>query len=241
MSKPEKHLFRFKKFDVDQRGCIMKLNTDGVLLGALAEAEKPQTILDIGTGTGVIALMLAQRFATAKIDAVEVDEEAAVTATSNFNNSPFADKLTAYAMGFADFFKINPENKYDLIISNPPFYIDALASPSAVKNLAKHAGAGFFEELISVSLQHLSPGGILWLVLPVNTAALVKSIAAQRGLHLQKNITLHSFKTDAAHREILSFGVQQLALKQQQFVIYNAPKVYSEQYQRALANFFIVF
>jgi tRNA1Val (adenine37-N6)-methyltransferase len=82
-------IFKFKQFDVNQSGCAMKINTDGVLLGALAEANNPQSIVDIGTGTGVIALMLAQRFAVAHIDAVEIDEDAAETASGNFEHSPF--------------------------------------------------------------------------------------------------------------------------------------------------------
>src|ERR1700750_1450773 len=101
-------IFKFKQFDIDQSGCAMKINTDGVLLGALADADKSQSILDIGTGTGVIALMLAQRFADAKIDAVEIDQSAAETAGRNFQNSSFADRLTLYPSGFAEFFNRNP-------------------------------------------------------------------------------------------------------------------------------------
>ena len=86
-------IFQFKQFSVDQTGCAMKINTDGVLLGALANADSPASILDIGTGTGVIALMLAQRFGSAQIDAVEIDEPAAQTAKQNFKNSPFEESL----------------------------------------------------------------------------------------------------------------------------------------------------
>src|ERR1700761_5120599 len=107
-------MFHFKKFTVDQSGCAMKINTDGVLLGALAEADQPKTILDIGTGTGVIALMLAQRFADAQIDAVEIDPMAAQTAGSNFINSPYAERLNIYPVGFEQFFEQNPDKKYDL-------------------------------------------------------------------------------------------------------------------------------
>src|SRR5437879_3258817 len=113
-------MFRFKQFNVDQSGCAMKINTDGVLLGALAEADQPENILDIGTGTGVIALMTAQRFENARIDAVEIDQSAAETARRNFSNSPFAERMNLYSMGFEQFFESNPDKKYDLIVSNPP-------------------------------------------------------------------------------------------------------------------------
>src|SRR3569832_358514 len=118
--------FHFKQFNVDQTGCAMKINTDGVLLGALADANSPKTILDIGTGTGVIALMLAQRFTRAKIDAVEIDEQATETAVRNFADSPLAERLTVYPFGFVDFFDKYPGRRYDLIVSNPPFYINSL-------------------------------------------------------------------------------------------------------------------
>ncbi len=146
-------MFQFKQFTVDQSGCAMKINTDGVLLGAIADAENPGTILDIGTGTGVIALMLAQRFITAKVDAVEIDSDAAQTAERNFKNSPFADRLTVYALGFESFFDQFPGKKYDLIISNPPFYIDSLKSPGAKKALAKHTDIDFFEKVIKGNFQ----------------------------------------------------------------------------------------
>ncbi|HEY9195314.1 MAG TPA: methyltransferase [Mucilaginibacter sp.] len=199
-------MFRFKQFSVDQTGCAMKINTGGVLLGAIAGEGKPSNILDIGTGTGVIAMMLAQRFTGAKIDAVEINEQAAATAKSNFSNSPFENRLTLYTTGFEQFFEDHPEKRYDLIVSNPPFYINSLQSPEIKTNLAKHAADGFFEKLISIVAMQLAEQGNCWLILPVDTADLVKNLAIQHKLHLQKIITIHSFKDDAAHREILAFG-----------------------------------
>jgi tRNA1Val (adenine37-N6)-methyltransferase len=108
-------VFQFKQFSVDQTGCAMKINTDGVLLGALSEANDPRSILDIGTGTGVIALMLAQRFTSAQINAVEIDTFAAQTAGENFENSPFADRMNIFPTDFQSFFKDNPSKKYDFI------------------------------------------------------------------------------------------------------------------------------
>jgi len=188
----------------------MKINTDGVLIGALLDAENPDNILDIGTGTGVIALMLAQRFGGATINAVEIDESAAQTAQANFSNSPFADRLRVYAKGFVQYFDADPR-KYDLVVSNPPFYINSLASPGAGKNLAKHANAGFFEALIKVIPTRLSTKGAFWLILPLPTAQLLK------------------------------FGLQQTNITQTEFVIYIEPKQYSGQYRIALQDFFTIF
>src|ERR1700712_4799166 len=110
-------MFQFKQFSVDQTGCAMKINTDGVLLGALAAADRPKNVLDIGTGTGVIALMLAQRFTEAHIDAVEIDETAAKTAQNNFKNAVFSDKLSVFWADFSTLLAENASKKYDLIVS----------------------------------------------------------------------------------------------------------------------------
>ena len=136
-------VFHFKEFSVDQADCAMKINTDGVLAGALSENEDPRFILDIGTGTGVIALMLAQRFASAKIDAVEIDQQAAEAAETNFLNSPFAHRLHCYSSSFEDFFSASTI-KYDLIVSNPPFFIGSLQNPDKRKSMARHASHDFF-------------------------------------------------------------------------------------------------
>ncbi|MEN0056885.1 MAG: methyltransferase [Mucilaginibacter sp.] len=234
-------MFRFKQFSVDQTGCAMKINTDGVLLGALADFKQPSSILDIGTGTGVIALMLAQRFPLAQIDAVEIDEGAAATAAGNFLNSPFSERLTLYPRAFEDLFNSHPEKKYDLIVSNPPFYINSLQSPRDKKNLAKHAGDGFFDRLLQGMYTHLTENGVCWLILPPETGLLVKKIAAQYGLHHQKTINLRSFKADDAHREILILGFNDWQTEEEQLVIYDAPKVYSKEYQEVLKDFLTIF
>lgn len=234
-------MFRFKQFSVDQAGCAMKINTDGVLLGAMAGEGEPLNILDIGTGTGVIALMLAQRFTNSKIDAVEIDEPAALTARNNFCSSPFKNRLSLYAKGFEQFFEDHPEKRYGLIVSNPPFYINSLQSPGVKTNLAKHAADGFFEKLISVVATQLTEQGICWLILPVDTSALVKNLALQSGLYLQKTISIHSFKDDAAHRKILAFGKNNTQAIAYKFVIYSEPKVYTDMYRDVLKDFLTIF
>jgi len=234
-------IFKFKQFDVDQSGCAMKINTDGVLLGALADADHPQTILDIGTGTGVIALMLAQRFTNAQIDAVEIDQSAAETAARNFQNSPFADRLAIYSSGFAGFFDLYSDKKFDLIVSNPPFYINSLKSPEAKRELAKHADRDFFKSLILYVSKHLTDKGVIHLILPLNTVALVKEMASKNGLFLKKTISIHSYRDSEPHREIVVLSLNASKAIDNKFVIYESPKIYSEQYREALKDFFTIF
>jgi len=234
-------IFKFKQFDVDQSGCAMKINTDGVLLGVLADADHPKSILDIGTGTGVIALMLAQRFADAKIDAVEIDQSAAETARRNFQNSSFSNRLTIYPSGFVEFFNQHPDKKYDLIVSNPPFYINSLKSPEVKKELAKHADKLFFEELLSSVSMHISEFGILYMILPVETAQMVDSLAVKHQLKIQKKIFIHSFSESKPHRVVVAYGFEKTSAIAERFVIYESPKTYTEQYREAFKDFFTIF
>jgi len=234
-------MFQFKQFSVDQSNCAMKINTDGVLLGALAESDSPATILDIGTGTGVIALMLAQRFGNAKIDAVEIDESAADTAEANCRSSPFANRLSIYAVGFEDFFERYPDRQYDLIVSNPPFYINSLLSPIEKKQLAKHAGEFFFKDMLSSISKHLSEQGSCWLILPLQTAELVKLTAPHVSLYINKIIYVKSFAAKDPHREILVLSRLQYNTREEQFVIYESEGVYTKQYKNTLKEFFTIF
>jgi tRNA1Val (adenine37-N6)-methyltransferase len=234
-------IFRFKQFNVDQTGCAMKINTDGVLLGALAEADQPKSILDIGTGTGVIALMLAQRFSEAQIDAVEIDPVAAQTAERNFINSPFSERLSIHPFGFERFFDRHPEKKYNLIVSNPPFFVNSLKSPKANKKLAKHTDEDFFKRLIHGLSMHLTVNGLAHLILPLDTAELVKNIALGDNLFVRKTIDVYSYKDSAPHREILVLSLDNAKTLDEQFVIYDEPKMYSKQYQESLKDFFTIF
>jgi tRNA1Val (adenine37-N6)-methyltransferase len=234
-------MFQFKQFSVDQSCCAMKINTDGVLLGAITEADKPKTILDIGTGTGVIALMLAQRFIEAKIDAVEIDTDAAQTALINFEGSPFADRLAVYPFSFETYFDQFPEKKYDLIISNPPFYISSLKSPGAKKALAKHTDIDFFEKMIKCIADHLSPDGCCWLILPLTLTEVIIELGANHSLFPQRVINIHSYAHSEAHRVIICFGFNKVLAQITKFTIYKSVGVYSEEYKKLLQPYFIAF
>ncbi|MGN6395018.1 MAG: tRNA1(Val) (adenine(37)-N6)-methyltransferase [Mucilaginibacter sp.] len=234
-------MFRFKQFNIDQTGCAMKINTDGVLLGAMATGLRPGRILDIGTGTGVIALMLAQRYSEAQIDAVEIDADAAKTASINFQNSPFSKKLKVFNSDIGNFFERQEGDKYDLVVSNPPFYINALESPKANKSLAKHANTDFFERLIKDIAGYLSPDGLCWMILPVQTTVVIKALVTKNGLYVQKTIGIHSFEDSDPHREIVCLGLNDTAHEAAKFVIYKLKDVYTDAYKALLQPYFINF
>ena len=234
-------LFKFKQFDVDQQHCAMKVNTDGVLLGALAQAHSPKQILDIGTGTGVIALMLAQRSPEAEIDGVEIDKLAATTAAVNFQASPFANRLKSFPLDIAHYFMVYPEKKFDLIVSNPPFFLDDLKSTNKNKELARHTDADFYKNLCFSISQFLAKNGQFWVILPQKSIKIVKNEAKLQNLHCQKIIHIKSFEQAEAHREIACFGFENVALSEENLVIYAAEKVYTPEYQLLLKDFLTIF
>jgi tRNA1Val (adenine37-N6)-methyltransferase len=232
-------VFRFKEFEVNQQGCAMKINTDGVLLGASVQGSNLSRVLDIGTGTGVIALMLAQRFPDAQVDAVEIDAEAYQASLDNFKNSAFASRVQGY-LGSFEVMEVG--NTYDLIVSNPPFYTNSLHNPDARKKLARHTDYEFFDKLLAFANANLSERGQLELILPVELAAYVVKEGRRHGLHLIKLVFIKSFQDSEVIRNIISLSKQTTdTLKKEEFVIYQEKGVYSEAYRNVLKPFFLAF
>lgn len=157
--------FRFKQFTIHQDKAAMKVGTDGVLLGAWANVTQTEHILDIGTGTGLISLMLAQR-SGAHIDAIDIDKDAFVQASGNVIQSPFSNRIHVYGISLNEFYK-NPPRSYDLIVSNPPYFADSLKSPLENRNKARHNDSLSLNELIEISCGLLKEKGKLALILPV--------------------------------------------------------------------------
>jgi len=234
-------VFRFKQFTVDQSGCAMKINTDGVLLAAMATADFPMRMLDVGTGTGVISLMLAQRFPSAMIDAIEIDAIAAGTAGRNFEESPFRDRLTSHAVALSEF---EPKAGYDLIVSNPPFFLDSIRNDDNRKSIARHTDMNFFDQLLARSKQWLNPAGYLQIILPASMAARVERRAIRDyGLALRASTAIRSFSSDSPIRRVLFLGsaTETRAHNEADFIIYERRGVYSAAYRKLLEPFFLAF
>jgi len=172
-------VFRFKQFDINDDGCSMKISTDGVLLGAWVSTSDVEKILDIGTGCGLIAMILAQR-SDAVIDGIDIHEPSILMARKNGLNTPWNSKLKFYHQSLQDFAK-NHKNHYDLIVSNPPYFESSLVSPDPKKALAKHTGALNHDELVFYSISLLKPGGKISLVLPAGILPSIKTKFAVHG------------------------------------------------------------
>lgn len=172
--------FQFKKFTVWHDKCAMKVGTDGVLLGAWANIEKCQRILDVGTGTGLIALMLAQR-STAILDAIDIDPDACLQAQENIAKSPFANRIQVYQSPLSEY-KPDENIKYDLIVSNPPYFIDSLKCPDIKRNLARHTDTLSLPDLLRDSRKMLAPEGNIALVLPFEQRESLIDLAQKESL-----------------------------------------------------------
>jgi tRNA1Val (adenine37-N6)-methyltransferase len=231
-------IFKFKQFEVDQSGCAMKINTDGVLLGAIANKTLPQNILDVGSGTGVIALMLAQRFPNANLVAVEIDELAANTACRNFIKSAFNHRLSVEHTAIESHQSLI---KYDLIVSNPPFFINDFKNADHRKKIARHTNEQFFDDLIQKVNDLLSEDGFFWFILPVKQAQLLTSNAKIFNLFPIRIIELHSDNSKPAFRQIVCLGKTKTPIKIEQFYIYESEKEYTHAYQELLKDFFLAF
>jgi tRNA1Val (adenine37-N6)-methyltransferase len=179
----------------------MLIGTDAVLLGAWAEPSNAKSILEIGTGCGVISLMLAQR-SEAQIDAIDIDEESIKQAEYNFRQSPWSDQLHPYLMSLQEF-AIKSEKQYDLIITNPPYFVESLQSPSKKKNRAKHTTKLSRKELIKGIHTLLKPEGFFLIILPLEENRRLSILAGQEGLMLRKQLRV-SPKTGKSFNRILS-------------------------------------
>lgn len=233
-----KNAFKFKQFEVDQAGCAMRINTDGVLLGAIAMKTNAGRILDIGTGTGVIALMLAQRFPQAFVDAVEIDESAALAASRNALNGPFAYRLKVIHTAIEQF---KSADKYDLIVSNPPYFVNDLKNPEHRKGIARHADSVFFEEMLRQVAGLLTKDGCFWFILPVKQAINTVAIAASYGLLPSSVIHLHSDEDKPEIRQVVCLDYSGVEPKHQNFYIYAETGVYTAAYKLLLKDFFLAF
>lgn len=231
-------VFRFKQFEVEQSGTAMKINTDGVLLASIATHAKPIRILDIGTGTGVIALMLAQRFAEANIDAVEIDAFSAQTAGLNFDNAPFAERLAIY---HSDILNFSPDDRYDLIVSNPPYFVNDLKNELLQKQIARHADEDFFGDLLRNVSNLLTERGLFWVILPVKTADWVIEQSVLHQLYPFRIISVHSDEEKPVIRKILCLKLGFTAVLEEHFYIYAARNTYTTAYKELLKDFFLAF
>lgn len=235
-------MFSFKQFSIQQDRCAMKIGTDGVLLGAWTPIENnPLSILDVGTGTGVIALMLAQRSHAEQIDALEIDEEAYEQSVDNFENSPWSDRLFCFHAGLDEFVE-EPEDEYDLIVSNPPFYTDEYKSENEQRDLARFADAMPFEDLIEAADLLLSENGIFAVIIPFKEEETFLALAAAFELYPLKITRVKGTPTTEIKRSLLAFTRNEnVNFPVDELIIETARHQYTPKYIELTKDFYLKF
>ena len=228
--------FRFKQFTIQQGNCAMKVGTDGVLLGAIAPVEQAKSILDIGTGTGLLALMLAQRCPTASIDAIEIDEAAAAQARENVAESPWKHICVVHS-SLQDY---QTANTYQLIVSNPPYFVDSLKAPNANRNLARHTDSLSFTDLLQGVAKLLHPDGSFWVILPHNETERFQQLAMQVGLFVYHKIHVYPRADKPAKRIVMGFCKSLKAVTEENLTIENEQRHdYTPAFAQLTAPFYL--
>ena len=230
--------FTFKQFVVHQDRCAMKVGTDGTLLGAWAETARADgRILDIGTGTGLMALMMAQRFPKAQVTAIDIDAEAVAQATNNVQASPFAERIQVCQ---ADVNAFEPGENYDAIVCNPPYFNHALTCPDDQRTQARHTLSLSYRQLMSAAWRLLADEGLFSVIIPNDYFQQMESEAHLAGFFLTRIYGVRTIEGKAIKRYLIEFRKHPCKeLVKKEVVIEDSPNVRSEWYRELTKDFYI--
>jgi len=235
MNKP----FKFKQFTIHQDKCAMKIGTDGVLLGAWTSIENtPNSILDIGTGTGIIALQLAQRSDAIIIDAIEIDDSAYEQAVENFENSDWGDRLFCYHASLQEFSQ-EIDEKYNLIISNPPFYNDKFETDNISRNRARFTSSLSFKNLLSFVSKLLSENGTFSVIIPFKEEQNFIDLAKKNNLFLNRICRVKGNKFSEIKRSLIALSFLRSKTKIEELTIEIERHQYTNEYVNLVKGFYL--
>ncbi|MEQ8469446.1 tRNA1(Val) (adenine(37)-N6)-methyltransferase [Coleofasciculus sp. E1-EBD-02] len=229
--------FRFKQFTVFHDRCAMKVGTDGTLLGAWTDITGVQSILDIGTGTGLVALMLAQR-SRAYIDAVEIDPEACIQARENVEKSPWRDRIQVYLSSVQDY-ATTCSKRYDLIVSNPPFFDNASKASHKARTVARHSDSLKQLDLLQVAEQLLGENGRLAVIYPTESAQIFQEKAQAFGFYCHRKLSVKPTLASPTKRIVLELGKHQLTSQEKVLAIEATRRVYTPEFISLIKDFYL--
>ena len=230
--------FQFRQFVVHQQRCAMKVGTDGTLLGAWAAAPSGQCrILDIGTGTGLIALMMAQRYPEAEVTGIDIDEDAVTQAVDNVRLSPFSERIRICHLDILNF---ADTIGFDAIVSNPPYFVDSLACPDDQRTIARHAVSLTYEQLMHQVYRLLKDEGRFSVVVPSDCRAKIEAAACLEGFFTTRVCLIKTTPRKQPKRQLIEFQKHPVSeLDISEGVIEVSPNVRSEWYQQLTKEFYI--
>lgn len=229
-------MFQFKQFTIHQERTAMKVGTDGVLLGAWAETETAISILDIGTGTGLLALMTAQRNQQARVDAIEIEPEAATQAQENVTASPWHNRIRIYNTSI---FNFTPDIQYDCILCNPPFFIHSTKNPEQNRTLARHSDTLPHDTLAETAEKLLTPGGCFYIILPPPEAHAFIEYAQTHQLFPARITHVLPNPDKTAKRYLMKFTRLNLPVIVDKLVIEWSRHQYSPEYIKLTRDFYL--
>ena len=227
-------IFKFKKFDVLQRDSVLKVGTDSMLLGSLIDPGEYETGLDLGAGSGVLSLMVAQRNKDIHIDAIENHTLTFKECDFNFKSSSFATRLNAI---HDDYFEFVFNKKYDLIFSNPPFYMEDESMMKDSNRLAKHGTIEQFRQLGNRACKQLSKKGSLWFVLPHDLYLKLVEINVFKSLYINYICYIHSKERKLNSRVIVSYSFHKKVIIENELVLRNSDNTYTSEYIKLTKDF----
>jgi len=231
--------FEFKQFTIYQDGSAMKVGTDGVLLGAWADINNKKNILDIGTGTGLIAIMAAQRNSNALIDAIEIDSEASKQALENVKRTKWCDRINVINISLQDFIT---DMKYDLIVSNPPFFNNSTKAAEKQRTDARHTYSLPHHEIILFAKNHLSDNGILSLILPIKEGEELITFGVNNQLYCSRKTFVIPKPGSQPKRLLLEFSVHNCDTQIDYFTSETEKRhIYTDEYKKLTKDFYLAF
>ncbi len=240
-----KSKFHFKQFSVEQDKCAMKIGTDGVLLGAWASiAQNPFSILDIGAGTGVLSLMLAQRSTSEIVDALEIDSDAYEQCVDNFEQSPWGDRLFCYHASLEEFAE-EIDDQYDLIVCNPPFYSEDCKAENEQRAMARFQDAMPFSHLLESVSKLLAESGIFSVVIPKKEETDFIILASKFNLFPNRILHVKGSPSSETKRSLLDFSFKKtenrknLNTETEQLIIETSRHQYTEDYIKLTQDFYL--
>jgi len=231
--------FKFKQFTVYHDRCAMKVGTDGVLLGAWTEIGKADSVLDVGVGSGLISLMLAQRNPEAYIAGIEIDEEAAIQANRNYQASSFKNLDKCINVSLQDFFISNNSVRFDLIVSNPPFFSRSLKSPDKQRTKARHSDSLPIEDFVSISAGMLSDKGKISFIFPSDDKDYLLKLASANDLSVSRVACVYSTPVSDCKRLLLEFSKEKSETEESDLVIETSRHHYSDEFVRLVKDFYL--
>jgi tRNA1Val (adenine37-N6)-methyltransferase len=238
---PRNSYFQFKQFRIVQQRSAMKVGMDGVLLGAWTNASDVNRILDIGTGTGLIALMLAQKNASAQIDAIEIERDACEEAVFNVRQSDWKDRIGVHCQSFQEFVA-ETNTKYNLIVSNPPFFSNGVKAPAEIRAKARHANALPLDVLISGAAKLLNENGRITLILPAEQLQKVENLAKINRLSLSRVCRVKPNPAKSDFRILVELTNKPVALQDEKLMIeFEQHHDYTPEYRELTKDFYLKF